>query len=116
MIKEDIVNDESFADMKGIETYEIEVDGNFSQKYKLLSFKNVVDCIDWNNSKRATIEFLSKLVLDRSKIPNDVDAFFLSNWDNFGGYRTIINEKLKDKLCSLKKASDFLIFDKIIYI
>jgi len=112
-IKEDIFDIEAFSNLKGINFIDIKVDGDFSKGYKLLTFDTAVDCIDEVNSKRNSIEFFSTLVFDSSKIPAQVDGFFLKNWNQYGQYVTIVNERTKDALLILYKAKDFLVFYEI---
>ena len=112
-IKEDIIDVSSFSNLNGINFIDIEVDGDFSKGYKLLSFDISIDCIDENKTKRASFDFFSTLVLDGSKIPTHVDGFFLKNWNKYGQYTTIVNGNLKDCLLKLPKANDFLVFKEI---
>ena len=112
-IKEDIFYIEAFSNLKGINFIDIKVDGDFSKGYKLLTFDSSVDCIDEVNSKRAQFEFFSTLIFDSSKIPAKVDGFFLKNWNQYGQYVTIVNERTKEVLLSLPKAKDFLVFYEI---
>lgn len=113
LIKEDVIDISAYANLKGVDFYSIKVDGTFSKEYKLLNFTTAVNCIDEVNSKRADIEFFSRLVLNSTKIPNNVDGFFLDGWNKYGKFTCIVTDKLKDKLLNLNKAKDFLIFDKI---
>lgn len=78
LIREDILNEESFKNSNGVEFFTVKVDGEFEYSYKLLSFTNVVDCVNWEKSMRTQFDFSSKLILAEQKIPKDVDGFFLS--------------------------------------
>jgi len=112
-IREDVFDMEAFSDLNGIKFMNIKVDGSFSKDYKLLTFDTAIDCIDEARSKRNAFEFFSALFLDASRIPDQVDGFFLKNWHQYGQYETIINERTKDALLRLHKAKDFLIFKEI---
>ena len=102
--------------MENIELRNIFIQGDFPNHYKALSFNSVVDCIDNNNSIKREIEFFSKLVFDKSKIPYNINGFFLKNWDKYGKYISIVSESLKNILLSLDKSSKYLIFDEVIII
>ncbi len=115
LIREDIFKEESFKYSNGVEFFTVKVDGEFEYSYKLLSFTNVVDCVNWEKSMRTQFDFSSKLILAEQKIPKDIDGFFLSGWHRYGQYNSIINEKLKNSLLELEKASEFLLFDKVDY-
>ncbi|MDR2145447.1 MAG: hypothetical protein LBE91_03180 [Tannerella sp.] len=113
IIKDDILDIAAFSNLKGINFIDIEIEGIFSKGYKLLTFDIAADCIDEVGSKRNSIDFFSTLVLDNSKIPAHVDGFFLQNWDHYGQYVTIVNERTQEVLMSLYKAKDFLVFKEI---
>lgn len=110
LIREDIFKEELFQDLNGINFFDVRVEGIFPFKYKMLSFQNVLNCVDLEQSVRNQFDFLSKLVLDKSKIPKNINGFFLSNWDNYGGFYCIVDNKLKDTLLQLYNASNFLKF------
>ena len=113
LIKETVLKVELFDDLKGVEFISLKVEGKFQNSYKLMNLTNAIDCVDRVNSVKKEFDFLSKLVLIKSMIPKEIDGFFLSGWDKYGKYETIVNERLKKKLLQLEKASEFLIFDKI---
>lgn len=113
LIREDIFRKELFQNLDGIEFFDVEAEGIFPFKYKMLSFKSVLNCIDFEQSVRNQFDFLSKLVLDKSKIPENINGFFLSDWDIYGGFRCIVDDKLKSALLQLHKASDFLKFKMV---
>ena len=113
LIKETVLKVELFDDLKGVEFISLKVEGKFQNRYKLMNLTNAIDCVDRVNSVKKEFDFLSKLVLIKSMIPKEIDGFFLSGWDKYGKYETIVNERLKKKLLQLEKASEFLIFDKI---
>lgn len=112
-IKNDIIDMHVFSSIKGIKFLDVKVDGNFSQGYKLLTFDKIADCVNWSFSVRSDFSFLSALILDKAKIPQDVDGFFLSGWNKYGKYETIVNENLKNSLTSLTSGKDFLVFNKL---
>lgn len=114
LIKEDLFDVNIFSKLAGVRFLDIGVDGTFSKKYKLLIFDVVVDCINEVNSKRGSFEYLSTLVFDAAKVPTQVDGFFLKNWNQYGKYETIVNERVKDVLLSIPKAKDFLIFNEVV--
>lgn len=58
-------------------------------------------------------DFFSKLVLDTSKIPEGLNGFYLSNWNQFGYYTCIVNEKLKEALLQLAELPKFLDFAEL---
>lgn len=113
LIKDSILKKELFEDIKGLEFTTIKIEGKFQNNYKLMNFTNAIDCVDHVNSIREGFAFFSKLILLKSKIPKEIDGFFLSGWDLYGEFEIIVNEKLKNKLLQLEKASEFLIFDEI---
>lgn len=113
LIREDIFKEEFFKNIEGIEFLTVKVEGNFLFNYKLMSFKKALNCVDFSKSIRSEFDFFSKLVLDSSKIPPTTNCFFLSDWDNYGEFYSIVDEKLKEALLKLDKAIDFLQFDKI---
>lgn len=113
LIREDIIDFSYFSDLDDINFCEVKIDGVFSKNYKLLNFANSIHCIDERNSKRAKFEFLSTLVLDSSKIPNNTNGFFLDGWDKYNGFVPIVSSNLRDKLLAIDKARDFLIFDRV---
>jgi hypothetical protein len=53
------------------------------------------------------------MVLDKNKIPENIEGFFLSGWDKYGQFRCIVNEKLKKILEKLEKSNEILLFDKV---
>ncbi|AYN04401.1 hypothetical protein [Flavobacterium sp. 140616W15] len=113
LIKGAVFKKELFEDIKGLEFVPIKITGKFKSDYKLMNFTNVINCVDYVNSVKEEFEFLSTLILLKSKIPNDVDGFFLSGWANYDRFEVIVNDTLKKQLLKLEKASEFLIFDKI---
>lgn len=113
LVREDIFKADLFADLQGIEFLYAEVLGNFPFKYQVLSFKNVLDCIDFQQSIRAEFDFFSTLVIDKEKIPLGLNGFFLSGWDKFGGFRCIVDETLKNKLLMLKDLDKFIKFKEV---
>ncbi|AYN04408.1 hypothetical protein [Flavobacterium sp. 140616W15] len=113
IIKGSVFEKELFEDIKGLEFVPIKIVGKFKSDYKLMNFTNVINCVDYVNSTKAEFDFLSTLILLKSKIPNDVDGFFLSGWANYDRFEVIVNDTLKKQLLKLEKASEFLIFDKI---
>lgn len=112
-IKEDILNIHDFSGFEGVYFKSIKIYGEFSVGYIALLFNHVIDCIDENKSKRDSFDYLSTLVLDISKVPKDMDGFFLKNWNKYGKYLNIVNEKLKEQLLRIPRAKDFLIFENI---
>ena len=116
LIRNDFFKKDLFDIMENIELRNISIQGDFPNHYKALSFNSVVDCIDNNNSIKREIEFFSKLVFDKSKIPYNINGFFLKNWDKYGKYMSIVSESLKNILLSLDKSSKYLIFDEVIII
>jgi hypothetical protein len=116
LIRNDFFKKDLFDIMENIELRNIFIQGDFPNHYKALSFNSVVDCIDNNNSIKREIEFFSKLVFDKSKIPYNINGFFLKNWDKYGKYISIVSESLKNILLSLDKSSKYLIFDEVIII
>ena len=113
LIKETVLKVELCDDLKGVEFISLKGEGKFQNSYKLMNLTNVIDCVDRANSVRKDFDFLSKLVLIKSMIPKEIDGFFLSGWNKYNKYDTIVNENFKNKLLLLEKASEFLIFDKI---
>lgn len=113
LIRGDLVANNTFSELNGISLIEVKVDGTFWHNYKLLYFDTALDCVDETNSKRADIEFLSKLVLDKSKIPKQTEGFYLDNWNRYNKFTSIVGQKTKEKLLMLKEANKFLIFDKL---
>ena len=113
LIREDIFRKDIFSDAKGVRFLNVDVEGTFPFKYKLLYFCNVLDCVDFKNSIRTSFDFSSKLILDKTKIPSNISGFFLSNWHNYGQFYSIVNEELKEMLLNLEKSSDFLLFERI---
>lgn len=113
LVREDIFQEELFKDLKGITFLTVVPDGNFPYKYKMLSFTNVLDCVDWQHSIRKQFDFFSKLVLDTSKIPEGLNGFYLSNWNQFGYYTCIVDEKLKEALLQLAELPKFLDFAEL---
>ena len=51
--------------------------------------------------------------LDTSKIPEGLNGFYLSNWNQFGYYTCIVNEKLKEALLQLAELPKFLDFAEL---
>jgi hypothetical protein len=113
LIREDIFKEELFKDLNGIEFFTVKVDGEFELNYKLLYFTNVLDCVDFDKSIRTQFDFSSKLVLVKSKIPKNINGFFLSGWNNYGKYHSIVDCILKNAVLKLEKASDFLLFGNV---
>lgn len=113
IIKESIFKKDIFNDIEGLNFTTVKIEGKFHNSYKLMNFTNVINCVDNKNSVRAKFAFFSKLILLKSKIPKEIDGFFLSGWSQYDEFEVIVNEKLKSKLLQLEKASEFLIFDKI---
>lgn len=113
IIKNSVFERELFEDIKGLEFVPIKIVGKFKSDYKLMNFTNVINCVDYVNSTKAEFDFLSTLILLKSKIPNDIDGFFLSGWADYDRFESIVNDKLKNQLLKLEKAKDFLIFDEI---
>ena len=91
----------------------IKIDGKFKDDYTLLNFTKIIDCVNFEKSIKNDFDFLSKLILDKSKIPKDIDCFFLSGWSQYGEYYSIISQKLKNKLLELNDIPNFLIFEKV---
>jgi hypothetical protein len=113
LIKEDILDYKLFENINGIKFITIKIDGTFNHNYKLLYFTNVINCVDYDKSIVGFIDHVSTIVLDKKKIPENIDGFFLSGWDKYGQFRCIINEKLKKVLEKLEKANKILLFDKV---
>ena len=113
-----LIRDDVFSHLctqiNGIYAIDVSICGEFSHGYKLLSFDRVVNCIDDEQSFRAESfgDIFGKLVLEKSTVPKDVDGFFLKGWNGFGYYVVVVNEQLKEALCSLPKAKEFLIFEE----
>jgi hypothetical protein len=113
LIKEDVIEGVDFSDLQGVSFIDVLVDGTFSKKYKLLNFSEAVNCVDEVNSVRAEFDFFNTLILDSTKIPQNIDGFFLKGWNEYGKFVCVVGDKLKDRLSTLRRAKDFLIFDKI---
>ncbi|MHC6201752.1 hypothetical protein ACYULU_00995 [Breznakiellaceae bacterium SP9] len=115
LIKDDVYNEILFENIPEIETFTVKLDGQFTNNYKLVCFKTIIDCIDNTKSIKKQFESLSRMVVDKTKIPENINGFFLSGWDEYGKYLNIVNENIMEKLLKLNKASDFLVFKEIIY-
>jgi hypothetical protein len=115
LVKDEIYDEGLFENIDEIETFTVKLDGNFENNYKLLCFKNIVDCIDWNKSIRKEFETFSKMILDKTRIPENMNGFFLSGWDRYGKYENIVNENLMERLLELKNAKEFLRFKEVNY-
>jgi hypothetical protein len=115
LIKDDIYDEILFEDIPEIETFTVKLDGKFTNNYKLLCFKNIIECVDYTKSIKEEFEVLSKMVIDKTKIPENINCFFLSGWDKYGKYLNIVNENIMEKLLKINKASEFLLFKEINY-
>jgi hypothetical protein len=113
LLRNDIFEAEDFGEIKGVSFIKTLVDGNFPNYYYILNFDSLIDCVDWENSKKAQFDFFSKLILKGNKVPAEVDGFFLDKWDNYNKFYTIVNEKMKNILEKMNKAREFLIFDEL---
>lgn len=113
LIREDVFCATAFEHIKGVTFIDMEVDGEFPHRYKLLSFFDVLNCIDTEHSVRKEIDFFSKLVLDKSHIPETLHGFFLSGWNRFGGVNYIVDDELRNKLLTLDQLSSFWVFEKL---
>ncbi|MBM0651821.1 hypothetical protein JMN10_00140 [Capnocytophaga genosp. AHN8471] len=51
--------------------------------------------------------------MDTSKIPEGLNGFYLSNWNQFGYYTCIVDEKLKEALLQLAELPKFLDFAEL---
>lgn len=109
LIREDLFSAKLFEDLIGVSFVDIEVDGIFPYKYKVLLFSDVINGVDTERSVRSQLDFFSKLVLDKSQIPTSLNGFFLSGWGLFGGMRYIVDEELKNRLQTLEELSSFFI-------
>ena len=113
-----LINDDAYENVileniKDIKTFTIKLDGKFSNDYKLICFENIIDCVNFTKSTRKEFETFSIMLLDKRKIPEGINGFFLPGWDWYGQYENIVNEYLMGNLLKLKKASEFLIFKEI---
>jgi hypothetical protein len=113
IIKEDILEYKLFENTKGVDFFPVKIDGTFNKNYKLLCFSNVINCLDYNKSIIKEFEVFSKMILDKNKIPENIDGFFLSGWNKYGKNICIVNENLKNILERLEKANEILIFKKV---
>ena len=113
IIKNDILNTEVFKDIKGVTFLDVAVEGDFSQGYKLLNFDKVEECVNRTLSVREEFDHYSTLVLDKTKVPKDVDGFFLKGWCEYDKYEPIVNENIKSALLKLPMADKFLEFDEL---
>jgi hypothetical protein len=115
LLKTEIYDEALFENINEMETFTVKLEGMFADNYKLLCFKNIVDCVDFNKSIIKEFETFSKMILDKTKIPENINGFFLIGWDRYGQYENIVNEYLMKKLLTLKSANEFLIFKEINY-
>lgn len=114
LFRENILNDCNLSTLNGVVFKKVMVEGEFPlNDYRVLCFNEVIDCIDKINSVRAEFDFLSTLVLDGSQMPQSADGFFLKNWNRYGFYETIVNERVREQLLTLYKVKDFLIFEEM---
>ena len=82
----------------------------------MLSFINILDCIHKEKNKKNEVDPFNGLVLDKKKIPLNIDGFFLDKWDRWGEYTPFVSEILKNRLLMLDKAQKYLLFDEVIII
>lgn len=91
-------------------------------EYLILNVLNSVDCVNWDlseidrwppnseidewNNKRG--RFFIKPVLIKSKIPNELDIFSLSEWG--GAFNIVITERYKEEIEKMNFDNSFLIF------
>ena len=113
LIKDEVYKNNIFEDIKEMKAFIVKLVGKFTNDYQLMCFENIIDCVDSNKSIRKAFEAFSKMILDKRKIPNNINGFFLPGWDWYGQYENIVSESLKEKLLKLNKASEFLIFEEI---
>lgn len=117
LIKDDFAIENLLENINGIEFIPIKLKGDFDVCYYMLYFSNVIDCIDFTQSKYE--KYVHSIpVLKEIKIPKNIDGFFLSGWhsgEEWNKHRllNIVNDKLRLKLLSINKAADFLIFTKV---
>lgn len=102
--------------MIGIDFRNVIVQGEFSHFYVMLSFINILDCIHKEKNKKNEVDPFNGLVLDKKKIPLNIDGFFLDKWDRWGEYTPFVSEILKNRLLMLDKAQKYLLFDEVIII
>jgi len=113
LIKDEVYKNIIFESTNEMKTFIVKLAGKFENNYQLMCFENIIDCVDSKKSIRKEFETFSKMVLDKRKIPKNINGFFLSGWDWYGQYENIVNESLKENLLKLNKASEFLIFEEI---
>ena len=116
LIRDDFFHEELFTDLIGIDFRNVIVQGEFSHFYVMLSFINILDCIHKEKNKKNEVDPFNGLVLDRKKIPLNIDGFFLDKWDRWGEYTPFVSEILKNRLLMLDKAQKYLLFDEVIII
>ena len=113
LVKDEVYENSIFENVKELKTFTIKLDGKFTNDYKLICFNNIIDCVNYEKSIRKEYETFSKMILDKRKIPENINGFFLSGWDWYGQYENIVSEYLMENLLKLNKASEFLIFEEI---
>jgi len=116
LIRDDFFHEELFTDLIGIDFRNVIVQGEFSHFYVMLSFINILDCIHKEKNKKNEVDPFNGLVLDKKKIPLNIDGFFLDKWDRWGEYTPFVSEILKNRLLMLDKAQKYLLFDEVIII
>lgn len=96
-----------------------------NQIYLLMHILNHIDCVDWDRSEieRWPLDYTPEIweskrgrffinpVLIREKIPKDIDAFRLREWD--GAFNIVISSKYMKKIRSLNFDQSFLIFHEL---
>lgn len=110
LIRSDIFTEALFRELKGVNVLDIKVDGSFKHSYKAIFMVNSLNCIDCEKSVRKAMAFFSSLVLDVTKIPNDINGFFLNGWKLYDKVVTIVDEKLKEELSRLEFSDTYLSF------
>ncbi|MBA5201398.1 hypothetical protein H2Y56_18595 [Pectobacterium aroidearum] len=94
--------------------------------YMLVRICNYVDCVDWSSSKvdlwpagytpeeweNKRGRFFIEPVLQKNKIPRDLDIFRLSEWG--GAFNIIISECFKNKLLGFEFDDSFLEFRELV--
>lgn len=108
-------------DVNGVQPIPI-INRDSNLKYILMHVFNYIDCVDWEHSKvdhwpvgyipetwqSKRGRFFIEPVIYKSKIPKNLDAFRLYEWNS--AFNIVISEKFKEKLLSVKFDHTFLDF------
>jgi hypothetical protein len=90
--------------------------------YLLMNVYKFLDCVDWGESEYESWptnyipeswefqkgRFFIKPVLNRKKIPRDIDAFRLVEWG--GAFNIVVSERIRDRLITMDFDHSFLEF------